>query len=613
MKTRISPALPIEKLSVAHIRELAGPASLKKEVHRLPDGVIVLDQKYAVLYVNSAALTVMGCEEKDLIGKPFNFIEIQDIPFDAPVRYFIGQSKYIEFRATWILKGTENLIFITLQDITEQVGSEERLNLAIEATELGLWDYDYSTNVTSVNLYYATMLGYTIEEFDSSTWVNIVHPIDLKNVWDKWNKHIDGAIPFYYSTYRIRTRSGKWKWIQARGKVKGRDEKGKPLHYIGTHRDITHQKQTERELQLLYQITSISNEFSELSRKMEQALEKILLLFRADKGLIHFLDSDKHRLQLISSKGFTQQLISKLDIVPSQETIWKSVLASQETLIRSGGKQRSKDSIFNIIKTSLAAGFPIRLNGKCTGVLTIFWDDEQPFTDLDDHLLNIAADQIAAMFEHDNLRKNADIAVVMRERQRLARELHDSLSQSLYSLSLIVDGGRDFARLGDIPKVKKIFEQISVTIQQVIREMRLLVYELRPSTLTQEGLFGALRRRLEIVEEHASIETHLEYHLTGTLPKSLEVELYGIAQEALNNALKHSGAGRVEITVFQERDKIVLKVYDNGQGFNLKNEMTFPHGMGLASMTERAERIKGNVIINTATGKGTQVIVSSPT
>ena len=275
MKTKMSPALPIEKLRVGRTRELTGPASLKKEAHRLSDGVIVLDQEYLVLYVNSPALTIMGCKEEDLIGKPFDLIEIPDISFDDPVRYFIGQSKFIEIRATRIPRGIKELIFITLQDITERVGSEERLNLAIETTELGLWDYDYSTNVTSVNLYYATMLGYTIEEFDSSTWVHLVHPIDLKNIWDKWNKHIDGAIPFYYCVYRIYTRSGRWKWIQARGKIEGRDEKGNPLHYIGTHQDITHQKQTERELQLLYQITSISSEFSELSQKIEQGAIKV--------------------------------------------------------------------------------------------------------------------------------------------------------------------------------------------------------------------------------------------------------------------------------------------------------------------------------------------------
>jgi len=613
MKTKRPPAFPIEKLRVGRTRGLTGPASLKKEVQHLPDGVIVLDQEYAILYVNSPALMILGCKESDLVGEPFDLVEIQDTLFDAPVRYFVGQSKFVELRATRIMRGAEELVFITLQDITERVGSEERLNLAIEATGLGLWDYDYSTNVTSVNHYYATMLGYTIEEFDSSTWVHLLHPVDQKNVWDKWNKHIDGVIPFYYCIYRICTRSGKWKWIQARGKIKGRDEKGNPLHYIGTHQDITRQKQTERELKLLYQITSISSEFSELSQKMEHALEKTILLFEADKGLIHILDMDEHELRLISSKGLSQHLISRLGNLTLQDSTWKTAMKSQEPAVISYKDQNSKDSILSVLETSLTAGFPINLNGKCVGVLTICWDDEQPFTDLDEYLLGIAADQIALMFEHNKLRKNADAVVVMRERQRLARELHDSLSQSLYSLSLIADGGRDFAKLGDIPQVKKVFEQIIVTVQKVIREMRLLVYELRPSALAKEGLFGALRRRLEIVEEHANIETHLEYQLIDTLPKSLEAELYGIVQEALNNALKHSGAGRVEITVCQEGDKVVLKVDDNGQGFDLKNEMTFPHGMGLASMMERAERINGTVIINTAAGEGTQVIVSSPT
>ena len=138
---------------------------------------------------------------------------------------------------------------------------------------------------------------------------------------------------------------------------------------------------------------------------------------------------------------------------------------------------------------------------------------------------------------------------------------------------------------------------------------RLLVYELRPLALESEGLVGALEQRLETVERRAGIQARVRVDGEVELAPDLEEELYGIAQEALNNALKHAKASKVELSVRVADKSVVLEVADDGQGF----DPAFIHdsgGLGLIGMQERADKIGGQLVIDSAPGEGTKVNVT---
>ena len=131
----------------------------------------------------------------------------------------------------------------------------------------------------------------------------------------------------------------------------------------------------------------------------------------------------------------------------------------------------------------------------------------------------------------------------------MARDLHDSVTQSLFSLTLFTQAALERAEVGDLDRVKQSLARIADTARRGLKEMRLLVYELRPLALEDEGLVGALQQRLEAVEGRSGVQTRLLVEPQGEveLPADVERQLYRIAEEALNNALKHANASSVTV------------------------------------------------------------------
>lgn len=128
--------------------------------------------------------------------------------------------------------------------------SRERLDLALEASNLGTWDTDLSTGELVVDERWASMLGYRIDEVEPHTiaWDSLIHPDDLSRVKRVRSRHLDGLTESFQVDYRLRTKTGVWKWVRSLGRVTQRDQNGEPLRLIGTHRDITERKAMEREV-----------------------------------------------------------------------------------------------------------------------------------------------------------------------------------------------------------------------------------------------------------------------------------------------------------------------------------------------------------------------------
>ncbi len=205
----------------------------------------------------------------------------------------------------------------------------------------------------------------------------------------------------------------------------------------------------------------------------------------------------------------------------------------------------------------------------------------------------------------------AEELAVLQERNRLARELHDSVTQSLYSLTLLALAGQRMIQAQDLEQIAENQARLGEIAQQALQEMRLLVYELRPLALESEGLIGALEQRLEAVERRAGIQARVLAEGEVELAPELEEELYGIAQEALNNALKHARASQVELSVRVAEESVILEVADDGQGFDLA-DLHDTGGLGLISMQERADKIGGQLAIHSAPGEGTRVTTTVP-
>jgi signal transduction histidine kinase len=253
---------------------------------------------------------------------------------------------------------------------------------------------------------------------------------------------------------------------------------------------------------------------------------------------------------------------------------------------------------------------PIRISGQIFGVFGMDYCQPRSFSPEDTRLCMALAQRAAIAIENARLYEQAEQAATLEERQRLARELHDAVTQSLYSLVLLSEAGRRHARGGNLEQVEHHLGRLGETAQQALKEMRLLVYELRPLALREVGLAGALQQRLEAVEKRAGIQARLFVVGQADLPPPLDEELYRIAQEALNNALKHAFASAVTVHLRASLEAVELEIGDNGRGFAPLHGDTA--GIGLHSMRERAERLGAALDIQSTPDEGTRILVRVP-
>jgi signal transduction histidine kinase len=245
--------------------------------------------------------------------------------------------------------------------------------------------------------------------------------------------------------------------------------------------------------------------------------------------------------------------------------------------------------------------------GQSIGILSVY--ASKPLSPLERQItfISAVADHLGVLIESARLRNQVEETAIIQERQRIARELHDAVTQSLFSLSLYAKGWRRMADNATLDEIKIWLDRLSTIASQTLKEMRLLLYELRPSLLEHDGLVGALQRRLDSVENKVNINTQLFVEGVTKLPAVVEQELYRIAQEALNNALKYSNASQVNLSLRDKNGLVELEIFDDGIGFEPNENLNL--GMGLPNMKERVKKMGGSFQIISHSGEGTLVRV----
>jgi signal transduction histidine kinase len=250
---------------------------------------------------------------------------------------------------------------------------------------------------------------------------------------------------------------------------------------------------------------------------------------------------------------------------------------------------------------------PLRAKNTIIGVLDVV-NKSDGFSNDDVGILNLFAAQAAIAIENARLRKQAEQLAVLEERQRLARDLHDSVIQAIYSVNLFANATQLALSSGKMDKATENLQELSNMAREAMLDMRTLIFELHPPVLEKEGLVAALRTRLETVEARSGIQTNIHVEGERRLPLNLEAELYRLAQEALTNAAKHSKANEVTLWLRFNDQQIYLEVKDDGIGFDLLSANQ-KGGLGIQSMQERVSQIDGKLEIESAPGKGTSVRV----
>ncbi|WKZ37394.1 MAG: GAF domain-containing sensor histidine kinase [Anaerolineales bacterium] len=260
-------------------------------------------------------------------------------------------------------------------------------------------------------------------------------------------------------------------------------------------------------------------------------------------------------------------------------------------------------------QTRSETAIPIKIKGRVIGVIDVESNRLNGFDESDLVVLQSLADQVAVAIENARLYEQAQHLAALEERQKLARELHDSVSQALYGIVL---GARTARTLldRDAPKAAEPMDYILSLAEVGLAEMRALIFELRPESLQTEGLVAALGKLVTALGARFQLKVQLEAGPEPDVPIEMKESIYRITQEALNNIAKHAQAQHVNVSLKTEIDGLALNVSDDGAGFDTSQQ--FPGHLGLHTMRERAEKAGGAFALDSTPNAGTRIQVRIP-
>jgi signal transduction histidine kinase len=254
-------------------------------------------------------------------------------------------------------------------------------------------------------------------------------------------------------------------------------------------------------------------------------------------------------------------------------------------------------------------GVPIVAKGSILGAFYLTGKEgAEEFSDDDQHLIELFAAHAAIAIENASLFERSRELTVVEERNRLARDLHDSVAQTLFSLSLTSEAAQKLIEEAPVEAAVEI-RKVSELARNALAEVRSIVFELRPADLAADGLVPTLVKHTDVLSRVFGQDIAVSVISEKRLEAETELELFRIAQEALSNALKHAQASRIDVNVDLENHPVRLQIRDDGVGFDAESSLVRARHLGLTSMEERANELGARFDLSTAPGRGTTITV----
>lgn len=377
-----------------------------------------------------------------------------------------------------------------------------------------------------------------------------------------------------------------------------------------------------RELEVLNSVQATLCQSLYLDDILQRALERILesLSQLEKKGAIFLIDFLGQSLRLRVHQGLSPEHARKASEVPLGECLCGHAAEGGDVLVVPNATSDPRHTRCPTSEPHSHICVPIQSRERLLGVIDLYLADPEPVDQLDVALLASVGRQIGVAVENALLYESLRFYVrqISRaqedERQRIARELHDETAQGLIELSRRVDAlAPDVEALGQ-PTADRL-EELQQRLEDLLQGVRRFSRDLRPSVLDDLGLLPALNGLMTELKEHG-IEPRLETKGTiHRLPPDIELALFRIAQEALNNVKKHAQATEVITTVEFQKARVRLTIQDNGRGFQLAgrtSDLVSMGRFGLVGMEERAHLLSGYLKVLSGLDFGTIVVADVP-
>jgi PAS domain S-box-containing protein len=461
---------------------------------------------------------------------------------------------------------------------------------------------DLTGRIVRFNQAGETLTGYAFGEVQGKRfWDLFLLPEEKTAVQTHFATLLTHTFPHKNETYWV-TKDGRCRLI-AWSHTALRDAQGQITHIVSAGTDITEREQTA---QLLNASESLQRVTTALLQHLT-TLDDVLSIVCAEacrltgaEGSAVLLLEDETSLHLKSSCGVPLPVFERLSVADS---FAGAIVRQRKPLLLNDPQSQPQVYQRNpAVKALLAV--PLCVDETILGVLDVV-NKPGGFTEADIRLMGLFADQAAIAIEHAQLHQQAEKLAVIEERQRLARELHDSVTQAIYSVTLYADAARMALAAGKQTVVAEHLRELRSMAREAMLDMRLLIFELHPPVLEKEGLAVAVQTRLETVEARSGLQS--AFHVEGQerrLPLTIEEDLYRIVQEALTNAVKHAKAQQVTVRLRFGDHHFGLEVSDDGVGFD-PTRARQSGGLGLRGIEERVQHIGGRLLVNSAPDEGT--------
>lgn len=361
-------------------------------------------------------------------------------------------------------------------------------------------------------------------------------------------------------------------------------------------------------IELLKEIAEFLNEETEMEQMLQGALRKLLEGTIFETGWIFFIE-DKGKQELIAHENLPNTLEQNNCRHLQKGGCWcvsrfrNGELKKASNIIECQRIENANKTTQVIEGITHHATVPLQSGQERFGLLNVATANTVRFEEGELALLESVAFQIGSAIKRILLTKQEQQVALVQERNRLARDLHDSVNQLLFSVTLTARGGIEMT---DKPEVKDTFKEIQYLTQEALTEMRALIWQLRPKGL-ETGIIEGIKGYGEIL----GLTLKIKVKGVIQLPARVEETLFRITQEALNNIRKHAGVLNAEVYVTVTSTDVLLVVKDEGCGFHMKDLKSLP-SIGLQSMKDRASAIGGTVDWVTEVNKGTEILVRLP-
>jgi signal transduction histidine kinase len=367
------------------------------------------------------------------------------------------------------------------------------------------------------------------------------------------------------------------------------------------------------QLQKLQEV-SVLNSDRPLSDLLHHVILQAQQLLGSDSGVLFRQDGAPDHLRPEAAVGVSREVAEGLSWPIDKDPAARAARERQPVATTDlrvswnpAGDHRAVEPIDWMRDYGACIAVPLVVGASLFGVIALYYREPRPFSEEDVGLAQSFGDQAALAIENSRLREQLERSAVAAERLRLARDLHDSVTQSLFAASLQAEALRRQWRPPSAEAVESL-DDVERLTRGALAEMRTMLLEMRPDAMAQSSLDDLLRHLVHATEARTRIPIKLSLTTAPAVPPDVTIAFYRIAQEAMNNVVRHSKARRAWVTLSCRDGLVKLVVGDDGRGFDASR--AGPEQFGLRIMRERAEGVTATLDVATESRRGTVVTIA---